>query len=609
MARYRRSTTTTTSIIQGLPSNFDTVQEVAKFVSEGVYFDADIEGLNLILRRPDNTEDVIDLAPIAAGDVDIQTITSGSIDGYTLNLYMTGNESVSIDLSPLNFLVTPSIDGTDLKFIDSLGGEVIIDLSSFNQSAQITSLETRIETNETNITSIINNVDGLLSQTIPLDVSDLTDNGGLLIHPEYDDISINTRVSNIESSLSEVPSFDSTVLVNTDSSLETRLSTLESIHDADDTTMSSSVAGLSTLLSTFEGTISIQQSVIASLEAKVDSYHTSEDTPSVTPTPSPTVTASMTGTPVATPTPSVSNTPDVTSTPMVTSTPTVTKTPTVTRTATNTPTASVTPSLTNTPTPSASGVISETPTPTSTPTVTNTPTVTRTATNTPTPSPTPSVTKTPTVTRTATNTPTASVTPSVTKTPTVTRTATNTPTPSVSGTPSVTPTPSVSGMPSVTPTPSSSASAPQTLSSYLLYADSGAQAGDVLLNPNNNQYYPFISAGAPSTFELFVADRLNNSDRISILTHDVCADKATFTYNLSFEGKTTSSNQVQAFFMHPVAQGTVDQIIDINTNLIYDVTPDGGQLIEVDNNDYRLYRFLQPQPDGTTFQIKVNTCL
>lgn len=161
-----------------------------------------------------------------------------------------------------------------------------------------------------------------------------------------------------------------------------------------------------------------------------------------------------------------------------------------------------------------------------------------------------------------------------------------------------------SGGGSTTPT---TTSAPTE--SYLMYADSGAGAGQVLFNGNNNQFYPFLTQGAPTTFDVFVNDRLNNSNKITTFTHDVCSDKATVTYTLDYVGDSSSSNEVQAFYLHPASQGTVETIIDTATNLVYNVTPNGGQTVTINGSSYKVYRWLLGQPDGTQFTVKVSTCL
>ena len=142
--------------------------------------------------------------------------------------------------------------------------------------------------------------------------------------------------------------------------------------------------------------------------------------------------------------------------------------------------------------------------------------------------------------------------------------------------------------------------------SYLLYADAGPGAGQVLYNSSNQQFYPFLVQNSPTNFNDFITDRLNNSNNITIFSHDVCADKDTVTFSLNFPG---STNGVQAFYLHPSSQGTIDNILDTNNNTTYSVTPSSGQSVTIGGTNYTLYRWLQPQPNGSTFSIKVNNCI
>ena len=189
--------------------------------------------------------------------------------------------------------------------------------------------------------------------------------------------------------------------------------------------------------------------------------------------------------------------------------------------------------------------------------------------------------------------------------PTTTTTTTVAPTTTTTTTVAPTTTTTTTVAPTTTTTTTASGS-PQ---SYLLYADAGSNVGQILYNSANSQFYPFVVQNTPTTFDNFVSNRLNNSDRITIFSHDVCADKANVTFNLTFNGETQNSNQVQAFYLHPSSMGTVSQIIDINTNSVYGVTPATGQNITINGVDYKVYRWLNPQTDGTTFSIKVNSCL
>ena len=148
MARYRRSTTTTTSIIQGVPSSIDTIQELASFVNDHVIIDVDVEGLNLVVSRNNSVQDVIDLTPIATGEVSALTIVGARLENKTLFLSKSDETEISVDLSPLGFVITPELSNNTLIFTDSLGSTVSVDLTTFDQSVDINSLSTRISQEE-----------------------------------------------------------------------------------------------------------------------------------------------------------------------------------------------------------------------------------------------------------------------------------------------------------------------------------------------------------------------------------------------------------------------------------------------------------------------------
>jgi len=184
-------------------------------------------------------------------------------------------------------------------------------------------------------------------------------------------------------------------------------------------------------------------------------------------------------------------------------------------------------------------------------------------------------------------------------TTTTTTTESRTTTTTTTESPTTTTTTTQSGTTTTTTTLNSS-------NSYLLYADAGPGAGQVLYNSSNQQFYPFLVQNSPTNFNDFVTDRLNNSNNITIFSHDVCADKDTVTFSLNFPG---STNGVQAFYLHPSSQGTIVNILDTNNNTTYSVTPSSGQSVTIGGTNYTLYRWLQPQPNGSTFSIKVNNCL
>lgn len=907
MARYRRLTTTTTSIIQGVPSTIDTIQELAQFVNENVILDVDVEGLNLIVSRNNGTQDVIDLTPIATGEVSALTIVSASLVDKTLVLTKSDESTISVDLSPLAYVVTPSLSGNNLIFTDSLGSTVSIDLTSFDQTTDINSLATRISEEETarisgdnSLSEVISNINISLSQassstyndsslvtrisieeegrvssdnsivdkinsvvsdlssidtdttesinslssrissvegiTVPTDVSDLTDNGGLLTHPTYDDSSLESRISSqelssssavtslsgrldsvvssayddssIESRLSqeEVNTYSYVVSLDTrftnisdstynDSSLNTRVSSLESTVDGISIPSEFDSSSLTTRISSVESTVAdisiptVPTDVSdltdvggllvhpsyddTSLETRVSSLESSFTEISI---PSeyndsslntrvsslesnvggldiPTDVSDLTdlggllvhvdNTSLETRVSSLESTVDGISIPSeyndtsletrVSSTESSVSSidvrlsniggSTYDDTSINTRVSAEESLVTDISTELASlsipseyndlslntrvSSLESTVDSISIPTEFNDSSLTTrisnleivhdldeqsinnaisvnnsaitsldtridninpneldgtslngdvltiggtnqsfsvdlglsdfvtqsslssdlstlnsligglqtvisvqqstidsldtkvqeccdTTTTTTTAAPTTTTTtEAPTTTTTTTVAPTTTTTTTVAPTTTTTTTVAPTTTTTTTVAPTTTTTTTASGSPQ----------------SYLLYADAGSNVGQILYNSANSQFYPFVVQNTPTTFDNFVSDRLNNSDRITIFSHDVCADKANVTFTLTFDGETQSSNQVQAFYLHPSSMGTVSQIIDINTNSVYGVTPATGQNITINGVDYKVYRWLNPQTDGTTFSIKVNSCL
>ena len=219
MARYRRLTTTTTSIIQGVPSTIDTIQELASFVNENAIINVDVNGLDLIIDRNNGTQDVIDLTPIATGEVSAVSIISAGLNNGTLTLTKSDNTEFSVDLKQLQFIVTPSLVGNDLIFTDSLGSTISIDLTSFDQTVSVNSLSTRISSEEISRIAWDNSLSGSINS-----LSTRIDNSG----STYDDTAVYGEISTVKTSLDSringisIPSeFDST-------SLTTRLSSVES---------------------------------------------------------------------------------------------------------------------------------------------------------------------------------------------------------------------------------------------------------------------------------------------------------------------------------------------------------------------------------------------
>ena len=864
MARYRRLTTTTTSIIQGVPSTIDTIQELASFVNDRAIVDIDVDGLDLVISRNNSVQDVIDLTPIATGEVSALTIVGARLDNRTLILDKSDGEVITLDLSPLSFVIIPEFENNVLTFTDSLGSVVSIDLTTFNQTSEIntlssriddeelnrisgdnslsevistvvtslesqlgseyddTSLTSRVSTVETNIDSktlsLENKIDNISipqefdatsletrisiveevsSPSIPTDVSDLTDNGGLLTHPTYNDTSLETRISSSVSSLDtrfennsstyddtdiygQVSSvkvsldtrIDGLVIPNEydDSSLQTRVSSLESSVDGisiptefDPTSIESSISVVVSTItseeqSRIDGDTSISQSInvrlesisgstyndtsltarvsstesslselssiipsefdatsleerisvervgrlagdnsldtrVSSLESTVNgiSIPTEYDETSLVSRVSTTETSvssidtrlsNLSGSiyddtsinnrvsteesllgevsnelaSLSIPTEYddvslVSRVSAIESSVAGISIPSEFNDSSLTTristlevvhdldeqsinssisvnessvTSLNARVDSIDPNELNGTSLSGDiltvggtnqsfsvdlGVSSEFSTLNSLveglqavislqqSTIISLDTKVEsyhndtTTTTTVTPTTTTTTTEEPTTTTTTTEEVTTTTT---TEEPTTTTTTTEEPTTTTTTTEEVTTTTTtVSGTPQ----------------SYLVYADAGAGPGQVLYNSSNSQFYPFLVQNTPTTFDNFITNRLNNSDRITIFSHDVCVDKSTVTFNLNYSGESTNSTQVQSFYLHPSSMGEIDEIIDVNTNAVYGVTPAQGQDITLNGVSYKIYRWLNPQADGTTFDIKVNNCL
>ena len=857
MARYRRLTTTTTSIIQGVPSTIDTIQELASFVNENAIINVDINGLDLVIDRNNGTQDVIDLTPIATGEVSAVSIISTNLNNGTLTLTKSDNTEFSVDLKQLQFIVTPSLVGNDLIFTDSLGSTISIDLTSFDQTVSVNSLSTRISSEEisriagdnslsgsinslstridnsgstyddtavygeistvktsldgridgisipsefdssslttrvssvestvngisipsefdsssltTRISSVESTVDGIsipsefdsssltsristeesvrelddtsISQSInqrfsnisgsiyddtslttrvssiessvdgisvPTDVSDLTDNGGLLNGTTYDDTSIESRVSlteNVNSSLDSRISTEesnrvlSDVSQNTsidqrftnlsdstynDTSLTTRVSSVESVVNgisipsefdpssledrvsvekvgriAGDNSLTIRVSQLEVADPSIDSRISTEESSRISGDTSIDQrfsnlsgsiyndtslvsrVSTLEDTVGDISIPSEFDSTSLTTrlssvestvngisipsefdsssieTRITTNDTHIASINNRVSTKEILISDVSTELASLsipsefnssslttrisameivhdldeqsinTKISSNSSTiASLDNKLSLTETNFSSDISSLTSLIGGLQTVVNSQQSTIVSLGDKIeeccdgPEPT-----------TTTTTTDSSTTTTTTESPTTTTTTTESPT--------TTTTTTQSGTTTTTTTLNSS-------NSYLLYADAGPGAGQVLYNSSNQQFYPFLVQNSPTNFNDFVTDRLNNSNNITIFSHDVCADKNTVTFSLNFPG---STNGVQAFYLHPSSQGTIVNILDTNNNTTYSVTPSSGQSVTIGGTNYTLYRWLQPQPNGSTFSIKVNNCL
>ena len=823
MARYRRLTTTTTSIIQGVPSTIDTIQELASFVNENAIINVDVNGLDLVIDRNNGTQDVIDLTPIATGEVSAVSIISADLVNDTLTLTKSDNTEFSVDLKQLQFIVTPSLVGNDLIFTDSLGSTISIDLTSFDQTVSVNSLSTRISSEEfsrissdnslagsigslstridnsgstyddtavygeistvktsldsringisipsefdsssltTRVSSVESTIDGIsipsefdsssltsrisieesvrtdgdtsISQSInqrfsnisgsiyddtslttrvssiesgvngisvPTDVSDLTDNGGVLNGTTYDDTSIESRVSLTESVNSSLDSRISTeesnrilsdVSQNTsidqrftnlssstynDTSLVSRVSSVEStingisipsefdpssLEDrvsvekvgriAADNSLTIRVSQLEVADPSIDSRISTEESSRISGDTSIDQRFTNlsgsiyndtslvsrvstlEDTVGDISIPSEFDSTSLT-----TRLSSVESTVNGISIPSEFDSSSIetrittndthilsinnrvsTKEILISDVSTELASLSIpsefnSSSLTtrisameivhdldeqsiNTKISSNSSTIAS---------LDNKLSLTETNFSSDISSLTSLIGGLQTVVNSQQSTivslgdkiedccdgPEPTTTTTTTQGPTTTTTTTETPT--------TTTTTTQSGTTTTTTTLNSS-------NSYLFYADAGPGAGQVLYNSSNQQFYPFLVQNSPTNFNDFITDRLNNSNNITIFSHDVCADKDTVTFSLNFPG---STNGVQAFYLHPSSQGTIDNILDTNNNTTYSVTPSSGQSVTIGGANYTLYRWLQPQPNGSTFSIKVNNCI
>ena len=857
MARYRRLTTTTTSIIQGVPSAIDTIQELAAFVNENVIIGIDIEGLDLVIDRNDGTQEVIDLTPIATGEVSSVSIIGADLEGGSLKLTKSDNTVLSVDLKPLKYIVTPSLVGNDLIFTDSLGSTINIDLTSFDQTVSINSLTTRVSSEEgfrvsgdeslagsisgsigslstrldnqdstyddtavygeistvktslndkidglsipsefnsssltTRVSSVESTVDGI---SVPTDITDLTDNNNLLsvdsfdtssldnrvslietvnssletaisVEEEertssdvsnntsinqrfgnlsdstYNDTSLTTRVSSVESTVDgiSIPSeFDSTSLtsristesssrVDGDTSITTRLVTTETVlvnerterlsgdssvdqrfnnlssSTYNDTSLNTRVSSIQSTVdgisipsefseTSLEDRISVEKvgriagdnsltvriSQLELADPSIDSRLSNEEESRISGDSSIdqrftnlsgsiyndtslvsrvstlentvsdiSIPSEFDSTSLTTRILSVESTVNEISIPSEFDSSSIelrvstnenssesieqrlsTKEVVIDNVSTELASLSI-PSEFNSSSLTTristmevihdldeqsinsevstnsssiasldSRVVSTENTLSSDISTLNSlvgglQTVITSQQSTieslgvkveeccdgTEPTTTTTTTEAPVTTTTTTEAPVTTTT--TTETPTTTTTTTETPT---------TTTTTLGGV-----------------NSYLLYADAGASPGQVLYNSSNSQFYPFLTQNSPTTFDSFITDRLNNSNNITIFSHDVCTDKDNVTFSLDFPGTT---NGVQAFYLHPSSQGTIVNILDTNNNTTYTVTPSNGQSVTIGGTNYTLYRWLQPQSNGSTFSIKVNNCL
>jgi hypothetical protein len=170
-----------------------------------------------------------------------------------------------------------------------------------------------------------------------------------------------------------------------------------------------------------------------------------------------------------------------------------------------------------------------------------------------------------------------------------------------------------------TAAPTTAAPTSPTLNSYLFYAaPSSINATNDFIAYNNagTGSITFRYSGSSESFNTYITRRVNDNDRISSYTHDVCADKATITYNMNWAQKSgQSATSIAAYFIHPTSMGTITDIIDTSTSATYTVEPVGGLLgntlgsFTYNGTSYRMYRWLGTQVPGSTASIKVNTCI
>jgi hypothetical protein len=96
-------------------------------------------------------------------------------------------------------------------------------------------------------------------------------------------------------------------------------------------------------------------------------------------------------------------------------------------------------------------------------------------------------------------------------------------------------------------------------------------------------------------------------------TGNVCVDKATITYQLTYPQKTgQTANSIAAFFVHPVQVGTVVTISDGSGT--YTVNPIGGRSInsqgvfQYQGKSYLLYKWLANQVPNTNINLQITEC-
>jgi hypothetical protein len=150
---------------------------------------------------------------------------------------------------------------------------------------------------------------------------------------------------------------------------------------------------------------------------------------------------------------------------------------------------------------------------------------------------------------------------------------------------------------------------------YAAPTSAGATNDFVAYNSAGTGSITFRYSSSSEPFSTYIGRRVSQSDRITAYTHNVCADKASVTYNMTWtQGSTQSATTLAAYFIHPTSMGTITDIIDTTTSATYAVEPVGGLTANNSGSftyngfSYRMYRWLGTQTPGTTATIKVNTC-
>jgi hypothetical protein len=167
----------------------------------------------------------------------------------------------------------------------------------------------------------------------------------------------------------------------------------------------------------------------------------------------------------------------------------------------------------------------------------------------------------------------------------------------------VTPTPTFT--PTPTPTP--------VIQSFLFFsAPSIIGATNDYISHDSSSTTFYINQSAVS-FETYLTQRVNNDDRITMYTGNVCVDKDIITYELTYPQKTgQTASSIAAFFVHPIQVGTVVTISDGSGT--YTVNPVGGRssnlqgAFQYQGKSYLLYKWLANQAPNTNINLQITEC-